>query len=107
MRRSWSTWGAAGTAWFKPTEQLRVSALVGGHLLRFTESGSATDAVQRTFVGLDTATPTGPLWLTARVTAELTPVTLYEVNQLGQETVLAELGRLWAVQLGARWWFGG
>ncbi len=104
--RAWSTWGAAGVLWVRPAERLQLSGLLGGHLLRFTDGGSAADAVQRPFAAADLSTPLGPLWLTARFTSDLAPITLYEVDQLGQERVLADLGVLWSAAVGVRWWVG-
>ena len=104
--RAWSTWGVAGTVWGRPAARLQVTGLLGGHQLRFTDSGRAADAVQRAFAGADLATPLGPVWLTLRFTTTLSPITLYEVDQLGRETVLAELGTLRSGQLGVRWILG-
>ena len=104
--RAWSTWGLAGVVWGRPVERLQLAGLLGGHQLRFTESGRAADAVQRAFAAADLATPLGSAWLILRVTTALSPITLYEVDQLGRETAIAELGTLRSGQLGVRWWLG-
>ena len=104
--RGWSTWGVAGAVWWRPAARLQVTGVFGGHQLRFTESGRAADAVQRAFAAAEVATPLGPVWLTLRFTTALSPVTLYEVDQLGRETTLAELGTLRSGQLGVRWFLG-
>lgn len=104
--RAWSTLGLAGVVWGQPVERLRLTGLIGGHQLRFTDRGRAADAVQRTFAAADLATPVGPIWLTLRLTSALSPVTLYEVDQLGRETAIADVGVLRSGQLGVRWWLG-
>lgn len=104
--RAWSTWGLAGVAWGRPVEHLRLAALLGGHLLRFTDRGQAVDTVQRSFTAAELAAPVGPLWLTLRLTTELSPITLYEVDQLGRESAIADLGTLRSGQLGVQWWLG-
>jgi hypothetical protein len=104
--RAWSTWGAAGTLWVRPVERLQISGLAGGHRLRFTQDGDSVDAVQRAFAAAELSAPLGPLWLTARLTSDLSPVTLYEIDQWGRESVLADLGVLWSAAIGVRWWLG-
>ncbi|MDG1479850.1 MAG: hypothetical protein P8R54_09670 [Myxococcota bacterium] len=104
--RAWSTWGAAGMLWVRPSERIQFAGLIGGHRLRFTDSGSVADTVQRTFAAADLSTPLGPLWLTARFTSDLSPITLYEVDQLGREEVLVEPDVLWSAAVGVRWWVG-
>jgi hypothetical protein len=105
-RRAWSTWGVAGMLWVRPVERVQLAGLIGGHRLRFTDSGSVADTVQRAFTAADLSTPLGPLWLTARFTSDLSPITLYEVDQLGREQVLVEAGVLWSAAVGVRWWIG-
>ena len=104
--RAWSTWGAAGMLWVRPAERIQIAGLLGGHQLRFTDSGSVADTVQRAFAAADLSTPLGPLWLTVRFTSDLSPITLYEVDQLGREEVLVESSVLWSAAVGVRWWVG-
>ena len=104
--RAWDTLGAAGVLWVSPIDRLTIGGLIGGHRLRFTESSTTADAVERAFIAADLSTPIGPIHLYSRLTTDLAPVTLYGVDQLGREEVIAELGTLWSGQVGVRWWPG-